>query len=679
MMPPRLPSVVVTSAVTLLLALHWWLGVSALTGRGVTNDETAHLVSGYSYWRFNDYRLQPENGNLPQRWGALSLFLLQPPPRLDPAKESRQWHNSSVWRIGQLFFFGSGNDTDYMLFCARATMAFWSVAAGLLVFCWSRRLWGHAGGLCSLALYAVSPTTLAHGPLVTSDMCAAFWLLAAAGAWWRVSRELTWSNLLLSCTATGLAFVAKFSAGVLLPVFGLLILWTTFMPGPVLIAWGRSPAARRVVAAMAGKLGVLLALLVVHGIATWAIIWTFFGCRYSAFAPGLPPAWKFYVPWDVVMPPTGLWHALIASARTWHLLPEAYLQGFSYMLYAAAGRGSFLLGNYSITGWWWFFPYAWWAKSTLGELVAAAAILSVAIAYWWRLMWCRHQVPKKAGPDFARLVPLVVFAGVYGAVSITSHLNIGQRHILPVYLVLFVIAGALVRPAAGAPGRYLAALVLILSAIESWAIRPYYLTFYNIAAGGPTAGWRQLVDSSFDWGQGLPELAVWVRQHRRPGEPVYLSYFGTDDPFYEGIQGEELSPYYALGRPRRWFELKPGLYCISATMLQDVYSAVRGPWTMEREQAYVQLRRAMRTELAAGTRSPVFDDFGEGPSKPLWELDRLRFARLCTYLRVRRPDAVIGYNQFVYHLDTHEVHVAVDGSLQEMSVLMEWAMAQKDR
>ena len=69
--PRLLPPVVVTTLVTLLLTLHWWLGVSATREICTTSDELPHLTGGFSYWRFNDYRLHPENGNLPQRLAAL--------------------------------------------------------------------------------------------------------------------------------------------------------------------------------------------------------------------------------------------------------------------------------------------------------------------------------------------------------------------------------------------------------------------------------------------------------------------------------------------------------------------------------------------------------------------------------------------------------------------------------
>jgi 4-amino-4-deoxy-L-arabinose transferase-like glycosyltransferase len=672
-----LPPVILTTAVALLLALHWWWGVSALIGSGVTNDEPVHLTSGYSYWRFNDYRMQPENGNLPQRWAALPLLVMHPAPSLNPAGEPGWWGESQQWLISNAFFFLSGNNTDYMVFCARAWMALWSVATGLLVFCWARRLWGDAGGLMALALYAVSPTALAQGPLVTSDMCAAFWLIAATGAWWRTTRRVTWGRLLLSSAVTGLAFVAKFSAVLLLPVFALLILWATFAAEPVVLALGGIPAARREIRRPGAKFGVLAAVLVAHGVATWAVIWTCFGWRYSAFAPGLPPAWKFYLPTNEILADPGLLTKVITGAFKLHFLPQAYLQGFAHVRYQA-DRGAFLLGRYSNTGWWWFFPYAFLAKSTVGELLAAAGLVLAATLRWLRPPSARDRLVRLSR-DAWRLAPLLALAAVYWTFSLLTTLNIGQRHILPMYPALFIVAGALLRPGAQRWFRGAGAAFVLLSAGESLWVRPHYLAFFNVISGGPSQGWRQLVDSSLDWGQDLPALANWVRAHHRPGEPVYVSYFGSDNPAYQGLKAYELSPYYAYGRPRRWIELQPGLYCISATLLQDVYSLVAGPWTAARESVYQSLLKQMRAELASGVRKPDLEDFGQGPNYPLWELDRLRFARLTTYLRLRRPDAVINYTIFVYRLNAHEVHTAVDGSAKEFSHLLATAWAERYR
>lgn len=663
MPPDRLPRVVVTSAVAVLLALHWWLGVSATFEESATSDETAHLTAGYSYWRFNDYRLQPENGNLPQRWAALPLLLER--PNLKPSDTAKWWSLSHVWMISHAFLYESGNSTDFMLATARAAMAVWSVATGLLIFCWSRRLWGDRGGLFSLALYVFSPTTLAHGPLVTSDMTVTFFLLAATGAFWRHLQKLDAGMLVLSSMLTALTCVAKFSFLLLLPVYALLVAWRFVERAPMIAVWRNH---EWVFSSRWARTRLIAFTVLIHGATACALIWAFFGFRYSAFATGMPPGWKFYMPWQVILSESGLWRSLLNCARQWQILPEAFLQGFAYVRYAAEERGAFLNGNYSTTGWVAFFPYAFGVKTLLAELGTLALVCGIVI-----FRWRRSGVRAIIG-DLRRAAPLAVLFTVYWAFSLSSHLNIGHRHILPIYPILFIIAGVVARPAASRSMRAAAAALAVIAAVESLAIRPHYLAYFNVFAGGPANGWQHLVDSSLDWGQDLPGLAQWLRAHRQPGEPVYLASSGMSDFRYEGIVGEPLAPYYNNYERRRWQDLKPGLYCISATMLQDVYSPVRGPWTAENEAKYKHLLYQMRSEIASGKRDPLIAEFGNGPSKPLWDLDRLRFARLTQYLRLRQPDAVIGYSFFVYRLKDAEVHAAVDGSANELADAMEHAL-----
>src|SRR5438093_11832642 len=62
-------------AAALVLFGFWFAMLASLRSKSQTYDEGAHAAAGYTYWRFNDYRLDPENGNLPQRVIALPLFL----------------------------------------------------------------------------------------------------------------------------------------------------------------------------------------------------------------------------------------------------------------------------------------------------------------------------------------------------------------------------------------------------------------------------------------------------------------------------------------------------------------------------------------------------------------------------------------------------------------------------
>jgi hypothetical protein len=101
-------------------------------------------------------------------------------------------------------------------------------------------------------------------------------------------------------------------------------------------------------------------------------------------------------------------------------------------------------------------------------------------------------------------------------------------------------------------------------------IHPHYLAYINELGGGPSRGWRYLVDSNLDWGQDLKGLKRWTDEHRVAH--LKLSYFGTADPAYYGIPCE-LLPGYMLPPPRGMVgEVRAGdLVAVSATNLQGVY------------------------------------------------------------------------------------------------------------
>jgi hypothetical protein len=153
---------------------------------------------------------------------------------------------------------------------------------------------------------------------------------------------------------------------------------------------------------------------------------------------------------------------------------------------------------------------------------------------------------------------------------------------------------------------------------------------------------------------------------------VYLSYFGSANYRYYGVQAQELSPYPLVSRPLFWHShLVAGLYCLSVTMLRDVYSPWSGAWSLDREKLYQELRRVTAAPPAATPEGRMEH------ARQLWRLDRLRFARLCQYLRVRPPDATIGYSILIYRLSAAEIHPAVDGPLPELSAAVERAVQGK--
>ena len=651
----------VALAVAALLALHAALALWAVAGKSTTADELIHVTGGYAYWHLDDYRLHPENGILPQRWAALPAALRSPPfPEL---KGNPYWKTSEVQAVGHQFFYETGHDHFPMLMAGRAMIVLFNVATGVLIFAWSRRLFGLPGAFVSLGLFAFSPNFLAHGALATSDACMTFFFLASVGAWWRHLHDGRARGWWLSALVFGLACVAKYSAPLLLPMMVLMAAARAWTAAPLTLL-GRTFATR------AGKFGAAALSAVGHGLVAMAVIWVCYGCRYGAFNPALPPADHFIRPWEVLDLHIGLPGQVLRAFAAVRALPEAFLYGFAYVLETAQIRSAFLNGDYSTTGWPSFFPWAFALKTTLPVLAATALVAALTARRWWR-------APALVRGDLYRIAPLAALFAVYWAFSLTSHLNIGHRHILPTYPVLFVGAGALGAWLVSRRALLLAAAVVLVGGqvVEAARIAPHYLAYFNALGGGPGNGHRHLVDSSLDWGQDLPGLKTWLDRHA-DGAPVFLSYFGTGEPDYYGIRARRLPFVNAFKIPQPYVRLEAGVYAISATMLQHVYSPHRGPWTLAQEKEFQELR-AVEPLFAAYVGDPqrraeLDRDATEAQWRRAWTRhDLLRFARLCHVLRARTPDAHVGYSIFLYRLSAAEVAAATAGSFSDWRALIE--------
>ncbi|PTX95545.1 glycosyltransferase family 39 protein [Opitutus sp. ER46] len=669
-LPPPAPrarsAALVPLLVVLLLAAHFLLAVGSKRHESTTSDELVHLTGGYAYWEFNDYRLHPENGILPQRWAALPTYLQG---ATFPALEQDCWHTSDAWVLGHQFFYETGEDHFPRLLAARAMIALFSVATGLLVFVWSRRLFGSGGALLSLALFAFSPTFLAHGALATSDVCMGFFFLASVGAYWRHLHDGRWRWGAISALTFGLACVAKFSAVLLLPMLGLLALARLGSPAP--LAFGARTFAGR-----GARLTALLASGFVHAATALLVIWTFYGFRYSAANPELPGLTQFIRRWELIAAAIGWQADVVGLLARLHALPEAFLYGYSYVIESAQTRSAFLNGEYSLTGWRLFFPWTFALKTTVPVLLAMGTAGIVVLGRW-------RRDSTRVRADLTRVLPLIVLFVVYWAFSLTSRLNIGHRHIIPTYPVLFIAAGAIVTGVRSwrMPLAWLALALGGAQAVEAARAYPHFLAYFNPLSGGPATAYRHLVDSSLDWGQDLPGLKAWLEQHRRPGEPWFLSYFGTGEPNYYGLHARRLVMINGFKIEQPLVALEPGIYAISATALQHVYSPLRGPWATAQENAYQRLRPL----------EPALLDYSQHPDRrPAWaaalpklnwarvldDFELLRFARLCHLLRARAPDAQIGHSILIYRLTATDIQAAT-GDFARWRAAIEAAVSER--
>lgn len=639
----------------LVAVLHAWMAVTAVNTKSPTFDEPLHLTAGYSYWATNDFRLDPENGNLPTRWAALPLLFddLKFVPLND-----RGWLRAEEGRTAHEFFYEVGNDPDRIIAQARAMMSIFGAALCLLVFRIGREFFGTVGGLLAETIAAFDPNDLAHSPLVTSDIPAAFFFAATVWTCWRLLQQISTARLALATLSLSGLFLTKFSAPIVLPVLGAMSIRQIFSSTEVKLHFARFGTALR---KKWKKTCAIATAWFVLGAVVFIAIWASCSFRYAAWTDNRAShdgtAWH----WNYLLEDHGLFETTVRFARDHRLLPEAYLYGHAYVHKHEIDRPAFLDNEWSIVGFRSFFPFAFLYKTPLPLLFLLALAVYAAIAT--RRSWKIENFFN----------PLWGFALVYAAFAISAQLNIGHRHLLPIYPALFVACGAVVhllrqnRRGVFAGGI---ALLLLAQIADSLAARPNYLAYFNQIAGGPGNGYRHLVDSSLDWGQDLPALKSWIDNHGAivDGKPLYLAYFGTADARYYGIEAKSISQgLSSRGRPPT--RLSGGIYFVSATELQSLYADEIGPWCTQYEDAYKTALAGLREyrSAAAAKIMPIGNEEAIPLARKMKNLEELQVARLCAYLRHRAPMAQIGYSIFVFDLSNEELNRTLYGPPVELS------------
>ena len=559
----------VVAAVAVLLAFYVAMALSASLQKGQSYDEGEEIAIGYNIWRYRDFRMEAANGDLVKRWATLPLLITQP---TTPGVTNPYWRAGGAYEVAFIFFFESGNNPQALLRQCRMMMAVLGVATGLLVFVCSQELFGSLGGLISLTLFVSSPSMLAFGGMVSTEMAVCFTMLGSVWCVWRLLHCVTWGRLLSSLVFLGLLVLAKPSAVVIFPVTAIMIVARLWRGQP--LAW--CLGGKKLIHSRPIQVAIFGGLFVLHGFCGWVTIWAHYDFRYLASSNPADPGIVFKTqPQDPIDPSV---MAFFTWSRRTHFLPEAYIHGVEWVMAQDESQASFMDGKWKYGGSRTFFPYAMWVKTQ----PALILLLGISVAGWWGL---RKNAGSNARPvlDEATAtssassalygaVPFLALAVVYFSIAVTWDLNIGFRHALPIYPLGFVLAGVLAWLWSAREWLMKTCIALLLGWHISGAvgIYPHFLAYFSPVAGGPTQGYKHLVDSSLDWGMDLPGLRHWLDENN-PGDrdPLFLAYFGVSSPDSYKIKANRLPgrPDWRFVKP---FPLSPGIYAISATLLQGI-------------------------------------------------------------------------------------------------------------
>lgn len=537
-----------------------------------TWDEAYHILAGYRYWQASDFGVNSEHPPLVKLLATVPLLFMQFTAPHAPAGSGKQ----EGFVDARQFLYS--NDAGRILLSCRLAAALFALLLALLVFEAGARMFDPAVGILALLLVVFEPNIVAHGALVDTDVAAACGFLAAVYAFYRYVKNPSVLRLIECGLIFGACFALKHSAVLLLPIFGILIL--------VEVILGQketsevSSGLTKLASGALRRLARLVGAFALIGVLAWVVLWGVYGFRFSARPAPLqmtPPLAEYVHGVGHQPLRNHLEAATILGLARFKLLPESYLYGLADVLTVSEGpRATFIFGRLYPTARWYYFPSAILIKSTLGFLL----LLGVAV----------FSEPVRSGNNRREVLFLVVPAVTYLAVSMTSGLNVGVRHVLPVYpfLILLAAAGAVALARKNRIWFGVIGILVLFHVASSLRALPNDMAYSNEAWGGTARTYQVLSDSNVDYGQGLIAAKDYLEKHQI--SDCWLAYFGSADPDYYHIPCKALPEPFA-GWWKKPVEVVPqqyeGTVLISATELDGTYS---GPAELNPYSQFQKLR-----------------------------------------------------------------------------------------
>jgi len=462
----------------------------------ITIDEPNHYFCGLQWWQDGEYTSWPENPVFSRIVTAAGPYLAgYRADGFDPKGDEITIMNHFFNSYRMEYFHDKSIENPLLL--ARIFVLPIFLLSIIVVWFWSRRLSGELGGFIAVGVYAFTPLLMGHAGLATTDITfvSAFTILI-----WLFYRWLNKSSMLNGLwfgIALAFAMLSKFSV---FPFFGITMIVSFIFKwllddnfkiksfGKWLKGWIYSGMLATVVMSL--------------------IIWAFYGFHIGAL--GAQPVIKTMIAQEIL--PESL-NSIILPA------PEWFAGIVLLFVHNSLGMKSYMLGEISPTGFWYFYPVGLTIKTPVTSLLLglfgiAGLIKGIRKGMNWEI----------AATFF---IPFTMMASV-----MSSNINIGVRHIASVYPLFAVGATAStifllskVSDEWKLRIKYTAISLVVAQILIALIAFPNYTNYFNFMAGKYPG--KIMADSDLGWGQGLIELSKYADEENI--DEMYLSYFGIAD------------------------------------------------------------------------------------------------------------------------------------------------------
>ena len=461
--------------------------------QSLTFDEPVHVTAGLEAWR--EGRFARWNDHPPLQRLLCTLPLLS--SRYQIAVEGQP----DAYRVTAV-----RPNPQSLAWPGRAVSVLLGVVLALLLWWAARKTFSARAANFILALYVLSPAVVAHFSMITTDGAGTLMIFATALQLVRWRRDPSWSQTVILGVVLGLLLLAKFYTP---PMFLIAVGWMLVLTPENYAFNPRRWNWRKAVAAV---------------VVAFFVLWAgyFFHVSRLTIRNGELTATFPHRDEPIIK--------RVHSPINFSVLVPAgeYLEGLRIVAFHNhRGHRSYFLGQVSEKGGWKsYYPLVMlvkWPTMVLFCIVVTGVLAAMR----------RVQLPRDALVVTSLPVVFMVFA-------IFSKIDIGDRHILPLYPFALLFCGLLWYWAE----RRRSVLILLLFAVvlhgaDSFRYAPGYISYFNFFVK-KDQGYKILSDSNVDWGQGL--LAVKKYEDEHPGSAIHLAYWGSMDAHLYGVQSLALLP-----------------------------------------------------------------------------------------------------------------------------------------
>jgi hypothetical protein len=479
-----------------------------IQSQSFTFDEPAFILAGLEQWRTGQYSGGVALNDHPPLARLLCTLPARNPrfqvgDKVAPNPESVAWNNSDFHSFVRVL-----PSPEILAWHTRPVSALLGAVLGLLLWLAARSMYSTSAANFVLALFAFSPSLIAHFSLAaTGDGTITLMVFAMVFQLcrWRHNRSFL-QTIVLGLVLGGM-LIAKASA---IPMFGVAIVFTLMLKSnyialrPTEWNWKQT-----------------VTILVISFLVVWGA-YRFHVSKLTLMAGDV----EVHVAIPKRPDPITV-HPLRAFHITVPVPAFEYIQGIKYQFaHNKAGHRAFLLGRSYTEGSKLYFP-------TVVVFKWPTVVLMLFLATMVMLFLRQTMRPR----DFALWA---CFPCLFVVLAVFARINLGERHILPIYPFALLLCGSLWQfTNKSRVMLVLLVLALVVNIGDALSYAPDYLSYFNLFVR-PATKYTLLSDSNLDWGEGLLSLRRYQQAH--PYVPVHLAYFGSVSPSVYGIRAIPLMP-----------------------------------------------------------------------------------------------------------------------------------------